>query len=183
MSKLRSAILGSEVSRLDAAGALDHVRRRPAEGGGGYVCFTNVHATVTGRQDPAFRAVTNQSFLSLADGKPVYWLARLLGDREVGHVPGPDFMLLALDQLRDQRHFFYGSTPQVLQQLKARMEARFPGLQVCGTLSPPFRPLTTTDLEAHHAQILTSGATAASPLRTWPSCGRACPAWSSGARR
>jgi N-acetylglucosaminyldiphosphoundecaprenol N-acetyl-beta-D-mannosaminyltransferase len=151
-------VLGSHVSRLDAAGALERVRRRPGEGGGGYVCFTNVHATVTGRQDPAFQAVTNESFLSLADGKPVYWLARLLGDRAVGHVPGPDFMLLALDRLRDQRHFFYGSTPRVLEQLKARMEERFPGLQVCGTLSPPFRPLTAADLAEHHAQIRASGA-------------------------
>jgi len=158
VSNPRFAVLGSEVSRLDAAGALERVRRRPVEGGGGYVCFTNVHATVTGRQDSAFRAVTNQSFLSLADGKPVYWLARMLGEREIGHVPGPDFMLLALDQLRDQRHFFYGSTPQVLDQLKARMEAQFPGLKVCGTLSPPFRPLTAADLEDHHAQIRASGA-------------------------
>ena len=38
------------------------------------------------------------------------------------------------------------------------MEARFPGLQVCGTLSPPFRPLTAADLELHHAQIRESGA-------------------------
>jgi N-acetylglucosaminyldiphosphoundecaprenol N-acetyl-beta-D-mannosaminyltransferase len=158
MTADRFAAIGSEISRVDADGALDRVRQRPGEGAGGYVCFTNVHAAVTGCQEPAFQKVTNGSFLSLADGKPVYWLARLLGDREVGHVPGPDFMLLALDRLRDRRHFFYGSTTQVLELLKARMEARFPGLQVCGTLSPPFRTLTAADVDLHHAQIRESGA-------------------------
>lgn len=154
----RLQVLGSAISRVNAAGALTLVRRRLETAEGGYVCFTNVHATVTGREDHDFQAVTNQSFLSLADGKPVYWLARLMGDHEVGHVPGPDFMLKALDELRDHRHFFYGSTPRVLEQLKLRMEQRFPGLQVCGTLSPPFRPLTTTDLAEHHAAIRDSGA-------------------------
>jgi len=38
-------------------------------------------------------------------------------------------------------HFLYGSTPEVLEKLKINLEARFPGLQVVGTFSPPFRPL------------------------------------------
>lgn len=40
------------------------------------------------------------------------------------------------------RHFFYGGAPEVATQLAARFGARFPGVQVAGSLSPPFRELT-----------------------------------------
>jgi N-acetylglucosaminyldiphosphoundecaprenol N-acetyl-beta-D-mannosaminyltransferase len=40
------------------------------------------------------------------------------------------------------RHFFLGGAPGVAADLAARFAARFPGLQVAGHWSPPFRPLT-----------------------------------------
>jgi N-acetylglucosaminyldiphosphoundecaprenol N-acetyl-beta-D-mannosaminyltransferase len=154
----REPVLGSAISAIDEATALEVVEQRLLHGGGGYVCFTNVHAVVTGRQDDAFQAVTNRSFLSLADGKPVFWLGRMQGNGRIGHVPGPDFMLAALHRFRDRGHFFYGSTPAVLERLTARLSAAIPGLRICGTLSPPFRALTDADLEAHRARIVESGA-------------------------
>lgn len=154
----RECVLGSAISAIDEGTALEIIARRLADGGGGYICFTNVHAVVSGRQHPEFQAATNRSFLSLADGKPVYWLARIQGNRHVGHVPGPDFMLAALRRFPDRRHFFYGSTPEVLGRLSAQLQAAIPGLQVCGTLSPPFRPLTEADVESHRATIRDCGA-------------------------
>jgi N-acetylglucosaminyldiphosphoundecaprenol N-acetyl-beta-D-mannosaminyltransferase len=40
---------------------------------------------------------------------------------------------------------FFGSTPEVLGVLTARMQQRFPGLKVSYTFSPPFRPLTVRE--------------------------------------
>jgi N-acetylglucosaminyldiphosphoundecaprenol N-acetyl-beta-D-mannosaminyltransferase len=154
----RLGIIGSRISACDTRKALELLNARLKEGGGGYVCFTNVHAAVTGRLDPAFRAVTNNSFLSLADGKPVYWAARVKGCTSIGHVPGPDFMLHALTRFRDRRHFFYGSQPQVLERLVAALQARVPGLTVCGTLSPPFRPLSEAENADHRRVIREAGA-------------------------
>ena len=77
---------------MDADRALTLIEERLGDGRGGYVCFSNVHTVVTGRRDVDFRAITNASWLSLADGKPVYWVARTKGP--AGHVPGPDFMAL-----------------------------------------------------------------------------------------
>ncbi len=147
----RIDVLGSQISAVDSDQALGLIQERLREGRGGYVCFSNVHTTVTGRHDEDLRAATNGSFLSVADGKPVYWLAQSRG--AVGHVPGPDFMTLALERCRGSRHFFYGSTPEVLDRLVARLSDEFPGLNICGVLSPPFRTLTDDERQQHYALI------------------------------
>jgi N-acetylglucosaminyldiphosphoundecaprenol N-acetyl-beta-D-mannosaminyltransferase len=147
----RVDVLGSRISAVNAKETLALIRERLRDGRGGYICFTNVHTAVGGRQDPKLLAVTNNSFLSVADGKPVYWLARSRG--AVGHVPGPDFMALALDQCRGARHFFYGSTAQVLERLAIQLRADYPGLNICGFFSPPFRELTTEEKHQHYRMI------------------------------
>jgi N-acetylglucosaminyldiphosphoundecaprenol N-acetyl-beta-D-mannosaminyltransferase len=154
----RVAVIGSRVSACDMTTAVGLLEPRLEDGSGGYVCFTNVHATVHGRREAAFKGITNASFLSVADGKPVYWLARAKGNRSIGHIPGPDFFITAIRQLPHRRHFLYGSTPDVLAKLVAELQRAVPGVQVCGTLSPPFRTLTAQDKEQHYAAIRNSGA-------------------------
>lgn len=39
-------------------------------------------------------------------------------------------------------HFFYGGHPGVADRLAQALTARFPGLRVVGTHSPPFGPLS-----------------------------------------
>jgi N-acetylglucosaminyldiphosphoundecaprenol N-acetyl-beta-D-mannosaminyltransferase len=41
------------------------------------------------------------------------------------------------------RHFFYGGAADVPERLSERLQRRFPGLQIAGQWSPPFRELTT----------------------------------------
>jgi N-acetylglucosaminyldiphosphoundecaprenol N-acetyl-beta-D-mannosaminyltransferase len=153
----RVNVIGSRVSVCDMETALALIDARLQAGEGGYVCFTNAHTAVLGRRDPAFRAVTNQSFLSVADGMPVYWLGRLKG-RPIGHVPGPDFFLRAFERLPDRRHFLYGSTPQTIELLQTRLRAKVPGVQIVGTLAPPFRPLSPDDKAQHYAAIRAAAA-------------------------
>jgi N-acetylglucosaminyldiphosphoundecaprenol N-acetyl-beta-D-mannosaminyltransferase len=154
----RVGVIGSKISACDMGTAVELLEARVQDGGGGYVCFTNVHATVLGRRDTAFREITNGSFLSVADGKPVYWLGRAKRNRAIGHVPGPDFFIRAIRQLPQRRHFLYGSTPAVLSQLVSQLQRVLPSVQVCGTLSPPFRALTPEDKQQHYRIIRESGA-------------------------
>jgi len=148
----RTNVLGSHVSVCDMTGGLDAVAMRLSEGGGGYVCFTNAHTAVMGRRDPTFRTITNGSFLSVADGKPVYWVGRANGEPAIGHVPGPDFFVRALERFRDRRHFLYGATAATLARLQEALERQIPGLEFCGTLAPSFR-LTPAEIESHRQTI------------------------------
>ena len=152
----RFDVLGSRVSCLDRDAVLQLLGDRVKSDAGGYICFTNVHTVVTGLQDRAFQDITNASFMSLADGMPVYWVARSCP--EIGHVPGPDFMLDALQRFPRERHYFYGSTSETLEKLSRSLRARIPDLNIVGTFSPPFRRLAPEELEAHYEQIRKSGA-------------------------
>jgi len=54
----------------------------------------------------------------------------------------------ALAAERGWSSFFYGGGDGVPELLAERLTARFPGLRVAGTWSPPFRPLTPEEDEA-----------------------------------
>jgi N-acetylglucosaminyldiphosphoundecaprenol N-acetyl-beta-D-mannosaminyltransferase len=158
MTDARISVIGSEISICDWNGALNAVEKSLQTGRGGYICFTNAHGAVMGRRDPKFRAATNGSLLSVADGRWVFWTGRLKGATALGHIPGPDFMPRALARFAHRRHFFLGSTPETLSALTTTLRERIPGLNICGTLSPPFGPLTPEGIQAQCAQVLRSGA-------------------------
>jgi N-acetylglucosaminyldiphosphoundecaprenol N-acetyl-beta-D-mannosaminyltransferase len=72
-----------------------------------------------------------------------------MGPEKVERVYGPDLMLAVCDKGRASglRHYFYGGKPGVAEELAAKLCGRFPGLQVVGTHSPPFREATEQDIE------------------------------------
>ena len=103
--------------------------------------------------------------VSLADGKPVAWVLRLLSRRtgsrtSPGHVRGADLFTSALDEGRSRgvRHFLLGGTPEALSALQEQIAQRFPGALVVGAESPPFREMTSAERRAQDARIRASGA-------------------------
>jgi N-acetylglucosaminyldiphosphoundecaprenol N-acetyl-beta-D-mannosaminyltransferase len=54
--------------------------------------------------------------------------------------------------------FFYGSQPQVLEAIQAKIAQELPTLKVAGAISPPFRALTPAEDAAYVQQINSSGA-------------------------
>lgn len=140
--------VGLSALNLDLAEALvaDALESRTK----GYVCVTGVHGVSEAQVDPAFRQILNRSFLNTPDGMPMVWMGKLQGVREMGRVYGPDLMLRVceLSRRRGYTHFFYGGAPGVAEQLRDRLQQRFPGLKVVGTDTPPFRPLTDEESTA-----------------------------------
>lgn len=109
-----------------------------------YICVTNTHLVMMCQKDERLRHIHNQAGLCTPDGTPLYWLAWLMGYRNVRRVCGPDIMLACFEHgvSRGWKHFFCGAMPGVAERLARCMQERFPGLQVVGTWCPPFRPLT-----------------------------------------
>ena len=110
----------------------------------GYMCVTGVHGVMEAQRDLSLRDILNHGMMNLPDGMPMSWVGRLQGFADMDRVFGPDFMkeFCRLSQDRDYRHFLYGGEPGVAERLKEVLEAQFPGLQIVGTFTPPFRPLT-----------------------------------------
>jgi N-acetylglucosaminyldiphosphoundecaprenol N-acetyl-beta-D-mannosaminyltransferase len=99
--------------------------------------------------DPTVRAALRRTGLNLPDGISVILAARLLGYRTRGRVIGPELMLRICDwgRVYGYRHYFYGSTVEVIAGLQERLTQRYPGLNIAGSYCPPFRPLTPEEDE------------------------------------
>src|SRR5690349_5858882 len=139
----RANVLGVGVSALNLESAADVITQALEHSIKGYVCVTGVHGVSEAQDNPSFRKILNEAFLNTPDGMPMVWMGRLQGFRDIGRVYGPDLMmrLCELSPARGLRHFLYGGAPGVVDELRRRLEQRFPGLKIVGTHSPPFRPL------------------------------------------
>lgn len=152
----RTNILGVGVSAINMRMALETIDGWIAtRSRGHYVCVTGVHGVMECQRDPSLRRIHNQASLVTPDGMPLVWINRLRGNGFVSRVYGPDLMLAVcergLDPGNDRpgyRHFLYGGNPGLAGQLSQRLQQRFPGLCIAGTLSPPFRALTPEE-DAH----------------------------------
>jgi N-acetylglucosaminyldiphosphoundecaprenol N-acetyl-beta-D-mannosaminyltransferase len=141
-SENRFDVIGCKISRSSMAHGLSSLKERVKSGLGGYICFSNVHVVVTAKKDPALKSAVNNSFMSMADGKPLSLLAKFRGLTDASQVAGPDFMPYVFAQAPELKHYFYGSTEETLVKLEKQLKKKFDDIKIQGSYSPPFRPLT-----------------------------------------
>lgn len=148
-------ILGVQVSAIDMEMATATLGSWLATRRAGYVCITGVHGVMESWRDPALRRIHNEAGLVTPDGMPLVWMAHRLGFGHVRRVYGPDLMrrMTALSAARGWRNYYFGGGPGLADRLAARLVAEHPGLQVAGTMSPPFRPATAEEDRAMVASI------------------------------
>lgn len=151
----RFNVLGTGVSALSLDQARDLVLAARGHRHLGYVCCATAYNLNLARSDPALRSAYSRSLLTTPDGMPLVWLGRWHGHREINRVYGPDLMEIVCDTGRAAglTHYLYGGKSGVAEELKARLTARFPGLQVVGTFTPPFRTLNPDEFAALQADI------------------------------
>jgi len=150
MTPERTNILGVGVSAITMDMALDTIDGWIVDGRRTYVCVTSVHGVIESQSDPELRKILNQAGLVTPDGMPLVWVSRLRNKHHVGRVYGPDLMAaVCRDSVaRGYRHFLYGGAAGVPERLAEQLRRTFPGIQIVGGYSPPFRPLTPEEDEA-----------------------------------
>jgi len=150
-------VLGIGLSAIDIPMALMVIDQWIAHREQRYVCVLNVHCLVESRRNPPLRQIYNGAGLRTPDGMPLVWLAHWHKQPTVSRVYGPDLML-ALCGVPGYRHFLYGGSEIALNALAANLERQFPGFNLVGKFSPPFRNLTSSEDEQTIALINNSQA-------------------------
>jgi N-acetylglucosaminyldiphosphoundecaprenol N-acetyl-beta-D-mannosaminyltransferase len=91
---------------------------------------------------------------------PTVWVGKLQGHSNIRRVSGPEYMIemCKVSLIRGYKHFLYGGKPGVAEDLKEALTERFPGLQITGTYTPPFRPLNQEEEADLERQVRESGA-------------------------
>lgn len=157
---LRSqSILGMRVDNLTYSRITDMVLEMIGKGQRGTICVANVHMVMEAYDDPVFREMVNGANFVTADGMPLVWVQRLLGDRKVQRVYGPQLMetLLAAAAKNMISVGLFGGKPDILDRLLQRIRAKYPAIAIVYSFSPPFRQLTPQEEESIIGKINESG--------------------------
>ena len=149
-----------------AAAVIEHA----VSGEGGYACLGSVHSLVAAVHEPAVRLALADAGIVFPDGAPVAWLQRRTGAPRARRIAGTDLMtrVLEVGQANGVRHYLYGSTEPVLEDLTHRLGESFPDATICGSCSPPF-----ADFDSPEVARSVDAIRAAEPQIVW--CGLGMP--------
>jgi len=152
-------LLGLPFDAVDMAAAVKRVRRSATERIPCFISTPNLNFLIGCRADARFRDSVVHSDLSIADGMPLVWIARLLGLPIKERVAGSDlFAQLGKGLANPLKVYFFGGPPGVAQTACRRLEKVAPGLVCAGFESPGFGSIAAMSGDNSISQINASGA-------------------------
>ena len=124
-----------------------------------YVCAPDVYNISSAHTNHRHMAALRGADMVVPDGTPLTWVGRLRGNRQIQRVCGPDLMLNACERSISEgwKHYFYGGAEGVAVELAEALKKRYPGLQIAGVESPPFRPLSETETRDMVSRVRSAG--------------------------
>ncbi len=138
-------VLGVRIHAVDYEFAVSRILDCARGGQRCAVSALAVHGVMTGALDSEHRHRLNHLDLVVPDGQPVRWALRLLhGVQLPDTVCGPVLTGLLCREAARQGVpvYFYGSTAETLDKLRANLLLRFPGLVIAGAEPSRFRKLS-----------------------------------------
>lgn len=145
-------ILGVNIAAINMKWLVNYLQRNMDSKKGNslageYICVSNVHTTVMSYEKKEYCNVQNESLMAIPDGGPLSSVGKRRGYGNMERTTGPDLMreVFSISSRENYRHFFYGSTQETLDKLQKELKAKYPGIQIGGAYSPPFRELTAEE--------------------------------------
>lgn len=137
-------IMGVDIAAIDMEWLVDYLNRNVKSLSGDYICVSNVHTTVTAYEDQEYCRVQNGGIMAIPDGGPLSSVGQKRGFKNMKRTTGPSLMgeIFKISAAEGYRHYFYGSTDETLEKLYSVLTESYPGIQIAGMYSPPFRPMT-----------------------------------------
>lgn len=147
-----SNIMGVNIAAINMEWLVSYLNKYINDLSGDYICVSNVHTTVTAYDDVEYRRIQNGGIMAIPDGGPLSCVGRRRGCEQMERTTGPSLMgeIFKISADKGYRHYFYGSTKDTLSKLKQELEIAYPGINIVGMYSPPFRPMR----EAEDAEVI-----------------------------
>lgn len=106
--------------------------------------LVGVPAIISAKEDPKIAEMYSRATMTAIDGMPIVKIGRKKG-LDCERCAAPDIMGMMFEESVKQgkTHYFYGGKDEkVLVKLKENLQRDYPGIQIVGMYSPPFRSLT-----------------------------------------
>jgi N-acetylglucosaminyldiphosphoundecaprenol N-acetyl-beta-D-mannosaminyltransferase len=153
-------VLGCPITKLGledfVRSAEEFIRSRKPH----YIAVVNAAKVIKMRSDPLLDQSVRSADLIGADGVPLVWASRLLGDSLPGRVNGTDLMYRLLMRANEKgyRIFFFGAKQEVLDKVLEAVRTEYPGVKIAGSHHGYFNKTEEWDIvqkiRIAHADIL-----------------------------
>lgn len=154
------AVWGVPFASVTIQGCLDFIDRwvkahRRQAVPSGYTVTANLHYVMLHHEHPRIPDVTRSASMVIADGMPIVWRSKLGPKKLPERVAGADLIydIAKLAAQNGYRLFMFGAAEGVAQQAAERLTQMYPGLQIAGCYTPPFRALSDEEEAAMVQQI------------------------------
>ena len=153
-------VIGLDVSTISFQETLKLIIEKAKSKTSSYFCFANVHMTIEAHDNKSFQKNVNDADLVCADGMPLVKAVKWLKGKQIERVAGMDMMpeLIKAASINKLSVFFFGTTNQILDKIVEKAKNDFPGINIAGTFSPPFKILSKEEKQEHIELINKSGA-------------------------
>ena len=130
----RILIMSCPIDSLNMDQTIGRIEQYIKEGKPRQHVVVNVAKIVEMRNDPYLREIIASCDLINADGMPVVWASRLLGQPLPERVAGVDLFqnLVKLCAEKNYRPFFFGAREWVVEKVVEEFKQRYPNLDVAG---------------------------------------------------
>jgi N-acetylglucosaminyldiphosphoundecaprenol N-acetyl-beta-D-mannosaminyltransferase len=130
--------MGMRLSQVDSEGLLDHVFAALARGRGGWIVTANLDFLRRHARDREARALYADADITVADGTPLVWAARVQGDALPERVAGSSLIwsLAARAAAEGRSIYFLGGEGTANADAVAVLRRRWPALRVAGRSNP-----------------------------------------------
>jgi N-acetylglucosaminyldiphosphoundecaprenol N-acetyl-beta-D-mannosaminyltransferase len=131
-------LAGVRFDALTRDGVVDRIFADLASGRGGWLVTANVDIARLLATEPAYAATCRFATLTVADGMPLLWAARLQATPLPDRVAGSDLVWLIAERAAREARSLYllGGNPGAAEGAAERFRARAPGLRIAGISSP-----------------------------------------------
>ena len=155
----RSEVWNVPFDRVTLEQAVDRIESLILRRRHSYVITANLNYVMLHNQCDEVKAITHDADLIVADGQPIVWRSKISKSSLPERVAGSELIYQLADRAsrRGWRVYFLGGEPGVAAVCAERLQSLYPGLQVAGVESPPFRELTPEEQLAQDQRIQEAG--------------------------
>ena len=132
---MRTDVLGVAFDDVTLEEAVDRGMALLDEEGPHLVATPNPDIVQLAQRDPEFARVLAGADLVIPDGVGVVYASKILGRPLKGRVPGIEFASALMERMTGtgRRLYLLGAKPGVAEMAAANLQAKYPGLVICGT--------------------------------------------------
>lgn len=136
----KQPLLNTNINNVTMDEALLEIERMISNKQKSYVVAVNVDVVVKMETDEYLKSITDEAALTLVDGMPLLWIAKLYGAPVKEKISGSDIVprLCEMSAQKGYSIFIIGGKKGIAEKAKSALESDMPGIKIVGTYAPPF---------------------------------------------